>query len=43
MACFENIAIEDLDACINSASWSIRGGVYYGVHAHHSPNAIERK
>jgi hypothetical protein len=32
MACFENIAIEDLDVCINSEVQAIRG-VYYGVHA----------
>jgi hypothetical protein len=35
MACFENIAIEDLDACINSEVQAgvSEVGVYYGVHA----------
>jgi hypothetical protein len=37
MACFENIAIEDLDACINSEVQAgvSEVGVYYGVHAHY--------
>jgi hypothetical protein len=34
MACFENIAIEDLDACINSeVQAGVSEVVYYGVHA----------
>jgi len=35
MACFDNIAIEDLDACINSEVQAgvSEVGVYYGVHA----------
>jgi hypothetical protein len=33
MACFENIAIEDLDACINSEVRWVSEVVYYGVHA----------
>jgi hypothetical protein len=45
MACFENIAIEDLDACINSEVQAgvSEVGVYYGVHALPLPNAIECK
>jgi hypothetical protein len=46
MACFENIAIEDLDACINSevqAGVSEVGVLWRSCANYHFPNAIERK
>jgi hypothetical protein len=45
MACFENIAIEDLDACINSEvqaeyqRWCV---LWRSCANYHSPNAIEQ-